>query len=195
MPPTETRERILAAARDVYAEVGALHFSLREVARRTGVTAAAIYRHFEGKEALLSAVCDEGFRVFTAYLVRSLAAPTPRERLLTMADEYLHFGLERPRDYRVIFMTEPGELLSPRDVREAPVPPSFQLLVDRVVECMTDGTIAPGDPAEVAVTVWAHVHGLLALHLSGHLAPFGDEAAFQRIFRASTRRLVDGLRP
>lgn len=193
MHPGDTRERILAAARDVYAEVGAQTFSLREVARRTGVTAAAIYRHFEGREALLAAVCDEGFRVFTAYLVRSLSAPTPRERLVSMTEEYLAFGLERPRDYRVIFMTEPGAVLAPKDVRQLPVPPSFQLLVDRVVECMAAGVIAPGDAAEIAVGIWAHVHGLLALHLSGHLAPFGDDAAFRRLFRASTLRLVAGL--
>ena len=59
-----TRTRLLAHAREVYLEGGAAHFSLREVARRVGISAAAVYRHFDSKDALLGAVCEEGFRTF-----------------------------------------------------------------------------------------------------------------------------------
>ena len=51
-----TKTRLLVEARDLYIEAGVAHFSLREVARRVGVSAAAVYRHFASKEALLDEV-------------------------------------------------------------------------------------------------------------------------------------------
>src|SRR5258708_2688575 len=45
-----TKARLLTEARDLYLEEGFAHFSLREVARRAGVSAAAVYRHYDGEE-------------------------------------------------------------------------------------------------------------------------------------------------
>src|SRR4051812_79958 len=100
-----TRTRLLAEARDLYLEGGLARFSLREVARRAGVSAPAVYRHYAGKEALLQEVCGEGFRIFSSYLLRALSAPGPRERMASSAAQYLEFGLDHPRDYRFIFMS------------------------------------------------------------------------------------------
>ena len=80
-----------------------------------------------------------------------------------------------------------------RGSREAS--PTFQFLVDRVRECVAAEAIAPGDADETAAVIWAHVHGLVSLRLSGHLASVGDDAAFARFFRASTDRLLEGLAP
>src|SRR5690349_913586 len=102
---SDTRARLLEHAREVYLEGGTAHFSLREVARRVGVSAAAVYRHFDNKEALLGAVCEEGFRTFSSYLLRALAEPTPLGRLQSAGDFYLRFATENPHDYRVIFMS------------------------------------------------------------------------------------------
>jgi AcrR family transcriptional regulator len=188
-----TKEKLLAEARDHFLEVGPEAFSLREVARRVGLTAAAVYRHFDGKEALLAAVCDEGFRVFASYLMGALAKPSPLERLRTSGKQYLRFALDRPRDYRVIFMSEaPKEKRAGRGGGSSPSP-SFQFLVDRVRECMDAGDLAAGDPEEAAVTIWAHVHGMVSLWLSGHLAPVGDAKAFAALFERSTDKLLAGL--
>jgi AcrR family transcriptional regulator len=185
-----TKERLLAEARDLFLEVGATAFSLREVARRSGVTAAAVYRHFDGKEALLGAVCSEGFRVFASYLMTSLAKPKPLERLREAGQQYLRFALERPRDYRVIFMSEPIETTSP-----LPADSSFHFLVDRVRECIAAKKLRADEPEAMAVGIWAHVHGLVSLRLAGHLAPAGDDAAFRALFTRSTDDLLAGLAP
>jgi AcrR family transcriptional regulator len=185
-----TKQRLLAAARDHYLEVGIERFSLREVARRCGVSAPAVYRHFDGKDALLRAVCDEGFRVFASYLLESLRQPKPLERLRASGRQYLRFALERPHDYRVIFMSDVASsaVASPRDVD-----PSFQFLVDRVRECVAAKDFRRADPEEVAVTIWAHVHGLASLRLAGHLASAGDDEAFAAMFARSVDRLLAGL--
>lgn len=191
----DTRERLLRHAREVYLEGGAGHFSLREVARRSGVSAAAVYRHFDGKEALLSAVCEEGFRTFSSYLLRSLARETPLERLRAAGDLYLRFALENPHDYRVIFMSSVEELGLGGSAPTPGTSPTFQFLVDRVRDCVDAGTFAPADERALAASIWAHVHGLASLRLAGHLGAAGDDDAFAAFFRSSTDQLLRGFAP
>lgn len=186
-----TKERLLAAARDLYLEVGPIAFSLREVARRSKVTAAAVYRHYENKDALLGAVCAEGFRVFASYLMGALSKPKPLDRMRETGQQYLRFALERPRDYRVIFM---GDAIDPDPSATAP-DASFQFLVDRVSECQQAKVIAKGEPEELAITIWAHVHGLVSLRLAGHLAPVGSEDDFRALYTRSTDAVLASLAP
>lgn len=187
----ETKARLLAEARDLYLEAGLARFSLREVARRSGVSAAAVYRHFESREALLRAVCETGFEIFYRYLVRSLVGATARDRLLASARQYLRFGLENPRDYRVIFMGGAEDFGG--DPTERDRSPAFQFLVDRVRDGMQDGVLAKGRAEDVALFVWVHVHGLTSLRLSGQLASLGSDAEFAKFYDHSVTRMLAGL--
>jgi len=194
--PPSTKERLLAAARDHYLEVGTVHFSLREVARRTEVTAAAIYRHYDSKEALLAEVCNEGFRIFGGYLMSALAKRGPRDRMLAAIDQYLRFSIERPRDYRVIFMSEPVDRRLVRPPDDASPDPSFTFLVDRVRECQEEKIIRRGDPRDLALSIWAHLHGLVSLRIAGLLGEEGqDVERFTALYRASAESLLRGIAP
>src|SRR5436309_821555 len=93
---SETRARILDAARSVFIEMGAEAVTMRRVAERVGVTPTALYRHFEHKDALLNTVIDAGFETFASYLYRSLQGQTPTERLERSGAAYLSFALEQP---------------------------------------------------------------------------------------------------
>ncbi|MEI9950287.1 MAG: TetR/AcrR family transcriptional regulator [Pseudomonadota bacterium] len=190
----------MTAARDLFLEAGEPGFSLREVARRVGVSPAAVYRHFEGKEALIFAACTQGFEVFSSYLVRALAATTPLERALAACEQYRAFGVENPLDYRFIFMSPATPEQKPKepasfagDQPTLPQHSTFQFLVDRVRECMDAGVIARGDTQRTAVLVWAHLHGLVSLRLAGLLRAIGDEQAFAEIYRQSVARLFRSL--
>ncbi len=197
----DTRAELLAAARDLFLESGPALFSLREVARRVGVSAAAVYRHFEGKEALVFAACTQGFQVFSSYLVRALAESTPRARLLAMSEQYRLFGLENPLDYRFIFMSAAdqvnevaGQALHVRLTGQTlPQDSTFLFLVDRVRECVDARVLQSANVETTAVQVWAHVHGLVSLRLSKHLEGVGDDRAFAEFYRASVERLLRGL--
>jgi AcrR family transcriptional regulator len=197
----DTRTLLVAVARDVFLEAGPASFSLREVARRVGISAAAVYRHFEGKEALLFAACTQGFQLFSSYLVRALGEPTPLARLLKTGDLYRLFALENPLDYRFIFMSPAGKLTPPLARAKAPskgaLPQdtTFRFLVDRVRECMAVGVLATDDAERSAVVIWAHVHGVVSLRLSGHLGALGDSDAFAVFYRASVERLLGARAP
>lgn len=192
----QTKARLLTEARDLYLEEGFGRFSLREVARRAGVSAAAVYRHYDGKEALLRQVCAEGFRTFSSYLLRALAGETPRERMILCSRQYLSFALEHPRDYRMIFMgaAEDFAALAPAG-KAYESAPTFQFLVDRVRECMQAGIIRSGDATATAALIWANVHGLASLRLSGHLARAGSAKEFGRLYDEAVERLLEGLAP
>jgi AcrR family transcriptional regulator len=197
---SDTRALLVTAARDLFLEAGEPGFSLREVARRVGVSAAAVYRHFDGKEALIFAACTQGFEVFSGYLVRALAAATPLERALASCEQYRAFALENPLDYRFIFMS-PAEQVHPQteatsarmDDPALPQNSTFQFLVDRVRECMDARVIARADTRQTAVLVWAHLHGLVSLRLAGLLEPIGDDQAFAEMYRHSVARLFRAL--
>lgn len=187
----DTKARLLAAARDAFLEDGLAKFSLREVARRTGVSPAAVYRHFDDKEALFGAVCGQALELFYAYLVKALVAKTPRARLETCAKQYLRFGLENPRDYRLIFMGDRehyGDTPQKVDDRG----PTYQFLMDRVRECMDAGDFRVADIDQTAASIWAHVHGLVSLRLAGQLGNLSD-ARFASFYESSTKQLLIGL--
>jgi len=196
----DTRTRLVVAARDVFLEGGVANFSLREVARRVGVSAAGVYRHFDGKEALVSAACMQGFALFSSYLVRALEAPDALARLLATGEQYRLFAQENQQDYRFIFMTSADELHAGEPASERPKSPpaapssTFRFLVDRVRECMDARVLAKGDAERVALQIWAHVHGLVSLRLSGQLSAVGDDAAFAALYRESVAGLLRGLR-
>jgi AcrR family transcriptional regulator len=182
-----TRDRILRAARDVFLEHGLDGVRMRAVAARVDLTPMALYRHFRNKEALLDAVVEEGHAIFLRYLQRALAEPSPGERLTRAGYEYLNFALQQRGDYRVMFMMatarRPAEATPGwRDVA------TFRFLVDRIRECADAGLLRVDDPESTALTVWAHVHGLVSLFLAGKLQL--DEVRFRSLYGRSVTDLM-----
>ncbi len=188
-----THARLLGAARDLVLEAGPDHISLREVARRVGISAPAVYRHFENKDALIAAACAQGFQVFASYLVRALSERTALGRLRASGRLYLHFGLENQQDYRFIFMSR-GVVDAKGGLAEAnDEATTFRFLVDRVSECMREKVLRKGDSDVVAATIWAHVHGLVSLRISGHMSYVGDDHAFEEFYVRAVDELLRGL--
>jgi hypothetical protein len=110
--------------------------------------------------------------------------------------QYLRFALENPLDYRVMFMggAEGYADIEPKPASGAPEP-TFQFLVDRVEECMKAKVLGQGDSTELAAIIWAHVHGLVSLRLSGHLRRLRTDAEFTRFYESAVERTLTGLAP
>jgi AcrR family transcriptional regulator len=176
----ETRDRILRESGELLREKGIAGFSMRGVAERVGVTATALYRHFEHKDALLASLLDEGFSTFTTYLMRALAGKTPLERLRRAGYAYFDFALEHPRDYALMFMTPCADLGLDRvsENAKARMDGTFVFLVDRINECIAAGVCADHDPRTTALHIWSTVHGLVCLRLNGQLGEL-DAGAFR----------------
>lgn len=188
----DTRTRLLDAARDLYLEKGLSGFSLRAVAREVGITAPGVYRHFVNRDALLIALLEEAYKRFASYLQFSETAESPEERMERIGKAYLDFAIEQAGYYTLMFtarpMLEAGELPEQLVAR---MHDSFGLLKTRVHECMDSGwRVGPGNPAEVAKTIWAMSHGLVSLYHAGHWGE--DEEAFRAAYRQAHELLRDG---
>jgi AcrR family transcriptional regulator len=179
----QTRHRILDAARNLFVENGEAAVTMRAVAKRAGVSTMAAYRHFPNRDALITAVCALGHDKFLACLHQALAAPGPLERLGAAGQAYLDFALACPRDYELMFLrTAKADLTGgPPASRDAA---TFRFLIDRVAECQAAGLFEPGDPEVAALSIWAHVHGLVSLFLAHKLQ--ADAATFRSLYARVT---------
>lgn len=189
----DTRSEILSRACELYLEEGLEGFSMRELARRVGVTAPALYRHYDGRDEVLAAVVDEAYGLLSRYLQRALTGATPRERFLRAGRAYLDFALEQPRFYRAIYAGPQmlGRQSLPDELAEQACSIG-QFWIDRVRECQDEGILDPGlEPGEVARTLWAHAHGLVSLYLQG-MVELGEEE-LREVYMASSGRVLRGM--
>src|SRR6195256_264747 len=98
------REALLQAAIQLIAEVGPAGFTLREVARRAGVSHNAPYRHFRDRDDLMAAVAAQGFRELTQAMMEAAGQPSDTlDRLKRAGLGYVAFALRRPEHFTVMF--------------------------------------------------------------------------------------------
>src|SRR5687768_2852915 len=106
----DTRQHILSEARELFLKKGLSGVSMRAVADGVGVSATALYRHFNDKDALLASLLGEAFGTFGSYLGRCLGGSTPLERFRICGRGYVEFALDHPRDYELMFLTNCDDL-------------------------------------------------------------------------------------
>jgi AcrR family transcriptional regulator len=169
----DLRAACLRAAMELLEESGATALSLRAVARKAGVSAAAPYRHYANREALISAVGAVGYRELAGYLATAHPCPSTSEDLAAVAVAYVQFALQRPALFRVMF-DEPCDPDS--DERVAAVTAVTEYLGAIVARCF------PGaDPEALSTAIWALVHGLAFLHLDGKFDTSTPTAVSDRV--------------
>jgi AcrR family transcriptional regulator len=188
-----TKAELASAARDILLEEGLAGLSMRRVAKVCGLSATAIYRHYEDKDALVAGAVLEGFRIFAGYLMDALEKTTPRARFRRICQRYFDFAREHSQDYRLIFMTDCEQLgmMHLDEVSKREISGTFQLLADRVVECQHAGLFRERDPRELAASVWASVHGLCSLLITGNLG--ASERETQALVKLHLDQIEAGL--
>ncbi|MEU5796894.1 TetR/AcrR family transcriptional regulator [Streptomyces sp. NPDC047813] len=169
----DLRAACLRAARDLLEEDGSAGLSLRAVARRAGVSAAAPYRHFADREALVSAVAAQGYRELAGHLAAAHPSPATPGELAAVAVAYVRFALDRPALFRVMF----AEPCDPGSEERVGATSALAEYVQGIVR----GVFPGADPDVLATTVWALVHGLAFLYLDGKLDASTPEAVADRV--------------
>jgi AcrR family transcriptional regulator len=185
------REALIEAAAQLAAERGLAALSLREAARRAGVSQAAPYHYFADKSALLAAVAEEGFRAFDASQAAAYAdAPDdPVQRLQALGAAYVRFALDRPHYFRVMFR--------PHLVEHAKYPGLHEVsrrAFERLVQSTRAARLAHGhddpDPLAAATLMWSVPHGLAMLYLEGPISEGTTPRAVEALARAATLPLA-----
>jgi AcrR family transcriptional regulator len=196
---TDLKRTLLEALRQELREHGPEDVSLRRIAERAGVSHAAPYRHFKGKDGLLAAFCWRGQAEFTARLAaaREGAPVAPADRLFRLGFAYLDFARENIEAFRLMFSATgirtmaanpPPDL---QDGRERYY--SFGILIETVKECQTAGVLDPGEESvTLGLLIWSFVHGLAFIRAEGlsgapekaaGVKPADVEPAVMKVFR------------
>ncbi len=163
------REALIDAALELIEERGVAALTLREVARRVGVTHAAPQRHFADRAALVAAVAEQGFRGLGAHVeaVRaSTPARTPAQRLRALGVAYVEYALAHPAHLRVMFSPEVADKSRHPELAAA-AQAVHQALVEQIASGQKQGSVAPGDPDELSFAAWSMVHGCAVLLIDG----------------------------
>jgi AcrR family transcriptional regulator len=150
---------LLRAAGKILEKEGVEALALRPLARRTGVSHAAPYRHFRDRESLLAALAAEGF----AMLGRALRDAAAAGGLRAMGEAYVRFALGHPQRFRLMFG---GSLrLDAHPALRQAAAQTYAGLV-RAFEPLAGAEGA----LTAAAAAWSLVHGLAQLLLDGHFA-------------------------
>lgn len=158
------RQALVEATAALIEEQGPQAFTLTEAARRAGVSAAAPYRHFKGREDLLEEVARQGFIEFAGRLEAAFDAGRPRAltAFLRMGQAYLDFARDRPGYYMAMF--ESGIAIAGNSDLAAASERAQRALVDAaeaLFERLPDDRRPP--VRMVANHVWAMSHGVVEL--------------------------------
>ncbi|HYU76751.1 MAG TPA: TetR/AcrR family transcriptional regulator [Ktedonobacteraceae bacterium] len=168
----DLRRALLDAAFQLVAERGIPDFTLREVTRQAGVSHNAPYNHFADKAELVVALTVEGFQTLELAMRSTYEQTpgTPVERTLAISGAYLHFALENPAVYSLMFRPELRHSShNGRECDEAvesAAKTTFQVLLDGIAASQQAGELrAEPSVSMLALTLWSTMHGLTMLLL------------------------------
>lgn len=158
-PPLELRDACIVAAQEVIAERGIENLSLREVARKLGVSHQAPYKHYPSRDHLLAEVMRRCFQRFAAYLDARPRFDDPERDLESLGAQYLSYAHNHPLEYRLMFSTTWPDAATQLDlVTDATHP--FDILRG-VLRRKHGDSAAMREAVELdALYIWSTMHGL-----------------------------------
>ncbi|WP_405932081.1 TetR/AcrR family transcriptional regulator [Streptomyces sp. NBC_00827] len=180
----DLRRAILNAALDVISADGPSALSLRDLARRAGVSHAAPAHHFKDRTGLLTAIAAEGYELLATTLAQAAD-------LKDAGVHYVRFAREHPAHFQVMFTPE---LLRANDLELT----TARTLAGERLRTAVSGVPPEGrgtDPRLAGVAAWSLAHGFATLLLSHNLdGPVGDQDP-EEVFRALTGMLFQPKSP
>jgi AcrR family transcriptional regulator len=196
---TPSREDVLAAALELGQQVGESGLTMRALAGKLGVSATALYQHFDGKDAIRREIRLYGVRALGAALEDAFAQPTPLARLRGLATSYLAFARRNQWLYTVLFEAEEIDWAQVTEVERDDLLSALRRGQTLVEEGVRTGAFRPDLCLDSAAQrLWSSLHGFAMLVIHKHirtnhpLTPVADAAALERSF---VEALVHGYLP
>lgn len=176
---SETRDKILDAARELFVTEGYEGVSMRRVAEKIEYSPTAIYVHFSDKQQLFHELCQQDYARLAEVFQSSAMSSDPIERLKQIGNTYTEFGVGYPNHYKFMFMTphppqEPDE--EDREIMGNPEVDAYAFLKWAVQQAIDAGRFREElqDAELISQTLWASVHGVIALHIAKGCDPWVD---------------------
>jgi len=186
------RDALVQATESLLDEQGAEAFSLREVARRAGVSPAAPAHHFGDAAGLLTAVAEGGFAELTQALRAADArgGPDARAALRGQGVAYVHFAMAHPGRFRLMFRQ--GKLRDEPGLH-AQADEAFAVLLGGVCRAVGVADPAQLQPAhwQALTGLWALVHGYAHLAIAGKLELIAGEGGLEAFVQQGLEPMLD----
>lgn len=169
----DLRHALLRVAEQIILERGVDGFTLREAARRAGVSPAAPMHHFADAKGLLTEVAAQGFRAFGQALQEAdeAAGPDPARRLRAQASAYVRFALEQPASFMLMFREDKHDRRNTEFVQAAAHAYSVLERAIRASTATPEGAPLSPQAQGLLTATWSIVHGFSHLALGGQLDP------------------------
>jgi len=187
----DTSREIYNCALRVLEAEGAQAVTMRRVAKEVGVTAMALYHHYQNREALLDAVVNKEFEQLADFFKRATRQRTFEEQMIRIMDGYVDYALAHPRIFEYVFSSpRPGARRYPRDFR-ARRSPTANILADTVKALMQTNQLKRDEVWEITMQLWTQVHGYLQLYRGERFEL--TEREFRNLIHRAMRRLLYGI--
>lgn len=166
----ETREKILDAARQMFARDGYEAVTMRAIAEHIKYTATALYHHFDSKQSLVTELCTCDFASLGQRFRQAGGIADPVERIRASGLAYIEFAHANPNHYRYMFMTV-LPAMDPATVHAGklgnPEHDAYAFMRQTCQEAIDQGRIRPEytDADELAQLLWSSLHGLISLRI------------------------------
>ena len=184
------RQLVVAGWRLVHRE-GADAFRLADAAKLAGVSAAAPYRHFRDRQALLAAIADEGFERLGARASAAVEAHAPGslDAVCAVGGAYIDFAREETHVFRLMFAPHDGAS------GDGPSPEgaaAYDVLIGQVAAHLG---LAPDAPPVLAtaLSLWMYVHGFASLLVDDQLGVGRLEIDVAAMLRANGARMLEAF--
>jgi AcrR family transcriptional regulator len=165
----DLKNALVNTALEQIAQCGVQALSVRDVARRTGVSHTASYRHFPSKESLLAAIAEQGFRRLSTSMRAAIVphAADPVAALQASGVAYVEFGVSCPDHLSIMFGAQVAHADYPG--LAAASEEAYTLLTSIVKQGLEAGRLRGADERTVTLAAWSIVHGLAQLIAGGQL--------------------------
>jgi AcrR family transcriptional regulator len=184
----ETRQLLIEHAMKEIEQKGLDGFSLRAVGSAAGLSSMAVYRHFANKEELLRAVGEEAFKTFNTR-ASAISSASLQSWVRALARVYVEFYLDTPGRFDACFVVRTSvERIYPQGFRSGKSP-VISMMAERLAAAQAEGQLVRTDALELALQIWAQVHGLVALHKAGRFSLSRKD--FIALCERAAMRLVD----
>jgi AcrR family transcriptional regulator len=183
----DLRRSLIEAALELLTEEQNWMFSLREVARRAGVSHNAPYNHFADKRELLAEVAALGFESLRKKMLASIVGVHRADAALVKTGVvYVRFGLDNPAHYRLMFSAALGADDSDRPEVVVRAANDAKGVLLNIIERGAKTGAFPGlndakQTLVAALAAWSTVHGCTMLLLDGLAEPLPRRAALAAI--------------
>ncbi len=189
--PRLSRDAILDEARSIIVAHGRSELSLRRLAARLGVTAPSLYRFFDSKDAIVTAIAEAEFAHLIEAIEQSAAGfDDPIEQIKAQSRAYVECAIENPALFEVMFVYRPPWTDTPTAPELPLASKAWQIASVAVERATATGRLREPDPVLASLTIWSAVHGVATLlSLGSRTGAPADRVLLDSVIDA----VVDGL--